>query len=185
MARRIDIAGQRFGRLVALGYSPSIGTRSRWIFRCDCGTLRQINQSNVIRGLTVSCGCRMQETRVNTYRHGFKTRANPSAEYRIWRGMIDRCSNRNNKFWHRYGGRGITVCQRWRDDFLNFYADMGPRPDPSLSLDRIDNDGNYELGNCRWATKSEQAKNRRQSARERDNLGRFLTGQQSSPSTTG
>lgn len=184
MARRIDITGQRFGRLTALGYSPSIGTRSRWIFRCDCSEVCQILQSNVIRGLTVSCGCRMRETRANTYRHGFKTRANTATEYRIWRGMIDRCTNQNNRFWHRYGGRGITVCQRWREDFLNFYADMGQRPDPSLTLDREDNDGNYEPSNCRWATRSQQAKNRRQSPRERDNLGRFRTGQASSAFTT-
>lgn len=81
-------------------------------------------------------------------------------EYRIWTGMLARCSNPGSSAFYRYGARGISVCQRWRDDFENFYADMGPRPSPRHSIDRIDNDGNYEPGNCRWATPDVQAKNK-------------------------
>ena len=176
MTKRLDVRGMRYGRLLAMGPSPAMGTQTRWIFQCDCGNVKSIGLSTVRTGQIVSCGCRMAETRIRTFRHGFKTRANPAPEYSAWVRMIDRCTNPGHEFWARYGGRGISVCQQWRDDFLNFYADMGPRPSPQLSLDRINNDGNYEPGNCRWATKSEQARNRKQYTPARGQDGRFLIG---------
>jgi hypothetical protein len=89
-------------------------------------------------------------------RHGMSR----SPEYKAWQGLLDRCCNPNSQRWHRYGARGVTVCNRWRDSFQAFIDDVGPRPSKDHSIDRIDNDGNYEPGNCKWSTKEEQARNK-------------------------
>lgn len=157
MSEVIDITGHRFGRLVAISYvNPK-----RWLCRCDCGTETIIPGDNLRRAITKSCGClRTEVTRSRSYKHGHNIRGHRSSSYRSWANMIERCTNPHDTDWKNYGGRGIAVCDRWRHSFEAFLEDMGEKP-PGHSIDRINNDGNYEPGNCRWATASEQQHNKR------------------------
>lgn len=159
-----DIAGQRFGRLVAVRYVglKKVGTqgqrKSIWLCRCDCGSETEAHAQNLRKGTTQSCGCLLREVRSSSHKkHGMRG----APEYDSWCRMIQRCTNKNGNRWENYGGRGITVCPEWRNDFAAFFAHVGSKPSPKHSLDRINNDGNYEPGNVRWATFSEQMFNRR------------------------
>lgn len=151
MGRLVNITGQRFGRLVVLERSHSLGSVS-WKCQCDCGNVRVVDSQNLRRGASKSCGCSYQT-------HG-EAGSNRTVEYQCWNDMIQRCTNPNNGSWKDYGGRGITVCERWRTDYRNFRDDMGPRPE-GLTLDRENVNGNYEPSNCRWATDEIQANNKR------------------------
>ena len=125
---------------------------------CACGTKRWIELTKLTHGRTESCGCLRDERRNEKLtKHGLSR----APEYKIWHAMIARCSNPRSKSWKDYGGRGIKVCSRWRKSFLAFYKDMGARPNPKLTLDRWDNNGNYQPSNCQWETRKYQAKNRR------------------------
>ena len=137
--------------------------------RCDCGARKIIRCCSLKNGITSSCGCLASERIAKAnYRHGEATRANgPSPEWRVWRSMTQRCTDPKHKSWKDYGGRGITVCDRWKS-FEFFLADMGRRPSPTHQIDRINNDAGYCPTNCRWATPSEQAKNRRERKRLTD-----------------
>ena len=158
--KRVDLTGKHYGRLTVLGRSH--GAPSTWDCRCECGSLVIVRGGNLHSGSTKSCGClRRDHAKQLKIKHGHAPkRGRPSREYRSWQAMKRRCFVSDNDNYRYYGGRGITVCERWKNSFENFMADMGPRP-KRRTLDRIDSDGNYEPGNCRWATGSEQRLNQR------------------------
>lgn len=158
--RLIDRTGTRYGRLLVVARAKNgTGNKSRWVCRCDCDpqTTIIVQGGNLHDGHTTSCGC-MKGIGGDRDMHG----ATRTPEHRAWVGMKLRCSNPNTKGYSRYGGRGIQVCDRWRDSFSAFLADMGPRPSPRHSVERRNNDGNYEPDNCYWATDAEQTRNTRQ-----------------------
>lgn len=151
-----DMVGKRFSRLLVLRAAPGLG--GKWECRCDCGREVTVGGSAMRKGNNKSCGCLYEE------RLHFKTHGHCSDPlFTTWSNMITRCTKPKSDHYKAYGGRGIKVCDRWMD-FPNFRDDMGPRP-AGHSLDRINNDGNYEPGNCRWATKQEQYSNLQRTVR--------------------
>jgi hypothetical protein len=130
---------------------------SMWNCVCDCGNSKTVEGSHLRSGATKSCGCLSKEFPHN-FKHGQSKRGLTTQIYKCWVQIMQRCYNPKHKHYKNYGGRGIKVCDRWHV-FENFYVDMGDCP-LGLSLDRRDNNGNYELGNCRWATSKEQMNNR-------------------------
>lgn len=156
-ANRMNFEGKRFGRLVVTTEAERRGARRMWNCLCDCGKPTTVAQGQLTSGRTQSCGCLHREQLGDSRRkHGA---SGTMPEYEIWKAMRHRCNNPNDKSFSRYGGRGIRVSPEW-DDFSVFLRDMGPRPSPAHSIERIDNDRGYEAANCRWALDSEQRRNK-------------------------
>lgn len=153
----LDRAGQRFGRLVVISRAegrrmPCGSKRTMWLCECDCGTRKEVGDRELMKGSTISCGCRLKE-KVTT--HG----GCGTPEYKCWASMKMRCLQPSQPAYKFYGAKGITIAPEWRD-FSAFLRDMGPRPSPHHSLDRIDGTLGYGPNNCRWATRQQQSENR-------------------------
>lgn len=157
MPRAIDLSGHKFGRLTAIEFAGHNGRYRKWKCRCDCGETLDVLTASLRNGNTRSCGCLKRDTHSLVFRkHG---RAGTNV-YWLWADMIARCTSPRHQRFSDYGGRGITVCDAWKDSIETFLRDMGPRPIGS-SLDRIDNSDGYHPGNCRWASRVQQANNKR------------------------
>ena len=151
--------GKKIGRLTIQKAVISLNDGRKYLkCLCDCGRKLMVLEKNVSRGATKSCGClRSEITSARNRSHGLSN----SEEYQIWCGIIKRCENRKSLGFKNYGGRGISICKRWRSDFNFFIKDMGKRPSKNHSIDRVDVNGNYSPENCRWASKSIQMRNTR------------------------
>ena len=167
----LDLTGHNFGKLTALetcGVSAGVVKSKLWRCICQCGKEKVTTSTNLVSGKTKSCGCLMAEVRAkrrgvphpSSTTHGATTQNKRTPEYTSWISMRQRCRDPNHSCYKNYGAKGISVCDQWRSSFETFLRDMGPRPTPKHSIDRVDPFGNYEPSNCRWASFEQQQNNR-------------------------
>jgi hypothetical protein len=159
----VDLTGKTFGRLTAIRRVENKGRRPQWLWSCACGNETVVAAEHVKSGHTESCGCLWKEKCVK-HGHGHDSAGKQTRTYKAWVNMRSRVDPSIEQYRRSYADKGITVCARWNGSFINFLEDMGECPE-GKSLDRIDNDGNYEPGNCRWATRSQQGANTRRTVR--------------------
>lgn len=162
-----DLTGKIFGRLTVIEITNERYYESVcWLCLCECGNNKIVPSARLIHGKTKSCGCyNLDVLKYRSTTHGETINGVISTEWAIWSKMIDRCTRKTSKSFIDYGGRGITVCEKWKNGFENFLYDMGRRPGKSYSLERVDNDKGYYKENCKWATRKAQAGNRRSNVR--------------------
>lgn len=157
--KRLDLVGQKFGKLFIIKFSCVVNEHTKWECKCECGNITIVRGSDLKAGNTISCGCMQLKTNTT---HG----RSYSREYASWNCAVQRTTNSNNTNWKNYGGRGIKMHPEWRDSFKAFYDYMGPRL-KGTSIERLDNNGNYEPGNCVWATPRQQSNNTRRNKKNK------------------
>ena len=167
MSKLKDLTGCTFGRLTVIRRDLTRGTKKTyWLCQCICGQYKSVVKDNLLSGNTQSCGCYNSEAvRKRNTIHGHNQQEGASPEYVTWCAMKNRCNNKNVDNYRFYGGRGIKICKRWDESFKQFLEDMGTKPSPEFTIDRIDVNGDYEPGNCRWADKETQFSNTRHALR--------------------